>query len=347
MAARVQNLPEENFGQRSALSVPHFAVSCPSQWTSNEQNIPWLSRSTSLKVESSSQLRHEAKHLGLQLPDQDSAATQSVDFSNGKIGAVGLTNSQDQSNSSESVQYGSCGKRVEGQMRLAPYLSTRDTAVNPAQVDYQNSMAQFPYAYGNAFYGSLFTPYGPQAIPQLGAQMVEMASARVPLPLDLADDAPIYVNAKQYNGILRRRQSRAKLEAQNKLVKARKPYLHESRHRHALNRVRGSGGRFLGTKKLQQSNASPTTSMPCVSISDSIHLHQKNDISGLKIYQSETAEYVSNATCSDITSVSDGEVLFLQHDHRFSGFSPSMGGGMQGTRRVISGGIQHCASVVL
>ncbi|XP_038712564.1 nuclear transcription factor Y subunit A-3-like isoform X2 [Tripterygium wilfordii] len=323
MAARVQNLPEENFGQRSALSVPHFAVSCPSQWTSNEQNIPWLSRSTSLKVESSSQLRHEAKHLGLQLPDQDSAATQSVDFSNGKIGAVGLTNSQDQSNSSESVQYGSCGKRVEGQMRLAPYLSTRDTAVNPAQVDYQNSM------------------------PQLGAQMVEMASARVPLPLDLADDAPIYVNAKQYNGILRRRQSRAKLEAQNKLVKARKPYLHESRHRHALNRVRGSGGRFLGTKKLQQSNASPTTSMPCVSISDSIHLHQKNDISGLKIYQSETAEYVSNATCSDITSVSDGEVLFLQHDHRFSGFSPSMGGGMQGTRRVISGGIQHCASVVL
>lgn len=49
-----------------------------------------------------------------------------------------------------------------------------------------------------------------------------IAPARVPLPLDVAEDGPIYVNAKQYHGILRRRQSRARLEAQNKLVKARK-----------------------------------------------------------------------------------------------------------------------------
>ncbi|KAK7256715.1 hypothetical protein RIF29_30173 [Crotalaria pallida] len=31
------------------------------------------------------------------------------------------------------------------------------------------------------------------------------------------------------------------------------PYLHESRHLHALKRARGSGGRFLNTKKLQES----------------------------------------------------------------------------------------------
>jgi len=52
--------------------------------------------------------------------------------------------------------------------------------------------------------------------------MPGLASTRVALPLDLAEDGPIYVNAKQYHGILRRRQSRAKLEAQNKLIKNRK-----------------------------------------------------------------------------------------------------------------------------
>lgn len=57
---------------------------------------------------------------------------------------------------------------------------------------------------------------------QMQPPMVGIAPPRVPLPLDLQEDGPIYVNAKQYHGILRRRQSRAKLEAQNKLLKARK-----------------------------------------------------------------------------------------------------------------------------
>lgn len=46
---------------------------------------------------------------------------------------------------------------------------------------------------------------------------------RIMLPLNVtSDDGPIYVNAKQYNGIIRRRQSRAKAVLGHKLIKRNK-----------------------------------------------------------------------------------------------------------------------------
>ncbi|CAH9110421.1 unnamed protein product [Cuscuta epithymum] len=237
------------------------------------------------------------KHLSLQLQGQNSPPAQSSLFLSQLEVTATRTASQDQSCVSSGSE--SHGKQLAARIKPMFFIGNPDYSVSPSQCEMSHSTIHSQYNYTDPYYSGLFTAYGPQPFPQ----MVGVAPARIPLPIDVAaDDGPIYVNAKQYHGILRRRQIRAKLEAQNKIVKNRRPYLHESRHLHAVKRVRGSGGRFLGTKKLVlQDSSSPATDA----------ILQQHSASSPHILRPQAA----------------AAAVFQQPDHRLLGISSHMQGG--------------------
>ncbi|KAB2613042.1 nuclear transcription factor Y subunit A-3-like [Pyrus ussuriensis x Pyrus communis] len=150
-------------------------------------------------------------------------------------------------------------------------------------------------------------------------QVLGITPNRVPLPLDLTENEPIYVNAKQYRAILRRRQFHAKLEAQNKLIKVHKPYLHESQHVHALKKARGSGGRFLNKKKVKDSK--PNTLNHRVNASDVVvenTVHEPNNY--------RDGAFITS--CSEVTKTSNSGDKFPRQDFRFSSYPSHIGGTM-------------------
>lgn len=166
---------------------------------------------------------------------------------------VGGNNAEKERPTTVAPQSASVGNNGQEQQNVPSSISpTIGEHLDPnAQMELVgHSIMLKPFAYPDPHYGGIMTSYGPHMV---YPNLYGIPQTRMPLPLEMEEE-PVYVNAKQYHGILRRRQSRAKAELEKKVVKVRKPYLHESRHQHAMRRARGCGGRFLNTKKLDINN---------------------------------------------------------------------------------------------
>ncbi|KAJ7963226.1 Nuclear transcription factor Y subunit A-3 [Quillaja saponaria] len=330
---------EKGPGLSAADSISPYVIGHQSWGASTESNGQQssASKSLSLKIGVQPQHSHNSKLLTFQFQDQDSTSSQSTAQSYPEVG------------SAQSVYYGTQGQPVSDFIKSVSARGTQDFSFPLSQMNQNQPIAHIAFHHAKPYFGGLLgATYGPQAT-IYQSQVMGIAPVRVPLPLDLTEAEPIYVNAKQYHAILRRRQYRAKVEAQKKLIRGRKPYLHESRHLHALKRARGSGGRFLNTKKPQESKLLLTSHG--LDVFGCTQLHPSRNMSESEASQLENyKDGASTTSCSDVTSVSNSDYIFQhrQSDFRFSGYPSGTDRSMLGNSvDMHGGGNQHRISVLM
>lgn len=297
----------QSFYNKDDQSLAPFLITCSSLWNSTEQSKFSPSKSVITGPESSNNEFCHVKQSDPLFQEQDSLSTLSTCQSQYVMAHAARNNT-----SSDETH----GRRAEQYQRSPLLCVSADFAVSQVQLDYNKSLACISFPGSESYFGGLVAAYGPNAF--ICPPMVGVLHARVPLPpLQCAEGIPVLVNAKQYRAILRRRRIRAKLEAQNKMLKLRKPYLHESRHNHAVRRPRGSGGRFLNMKDIKPSKLSSPGYTEDIPLKKFV-----GDISGSEAPLSESGSWAaSTPSGSDVTSIFNGDVMFQQPENQVSASS--------------------------